>query len=236
MSDKRPVWQKLAGLLPHSDKKEEANRAAQVTENGRSAPTPDPLEAVEKELRKLGKAQFKANTLAESQLARWEEALEMVQQAQKTDAEQQQKLVEQQVAAAQHKLLQAMIPALDGLENALQSGQRFLKIRDLAAGLSDKSAAQAVLVSPADRAMLAGWLDGLRLIRERLLAILEAGGVTAIPAVGHPFNPYLHTAVATTKTANAPTIEPGTIVAEERRGYQSAAGVLRYAEVIVYKP
>jgi molecular chaperone GrpE len=234
MSDTRPLWQKLTGRLPQLDKKEERDTAPAAADNGRS--TPAALESIEKELRKLGKAQFKANTLAESQLARWEEALAAVQQAQKTDAAQQQKLVEQQVAAAQHKLLQAIIPALDGLENALASGQRFLKIRDLAADLPDKTAAQAVLVSPADRAMLAGWLDGLRLLRERLLAILEAGGVTPIPAVGHPFNPYLHTAVATTKTANPQTIEPGTIVAEERRGYQSAAGVLRYAEVIVYKP
>jgi molecular chaperone GrpE len=234
MSDTRPLWQKLTGRLPQLDKKEERDTAPAAADNGRS--TPAALESIEKELRKLGKAQFKANTLAESQLARWEEALAAVQQAPKTDAAQQQKLVEQQVAAAQHKLLQAIIPALDGLENALASGQRFLKIRDLAAELPDKTAAQAALVSPADRAMLAGWLDGLRLLRERLLAILEAGGVTPIPAVGHPFNPYLHTAVATTGTANPQTIEPGTIVAEERRGYQSAAGVLRYAEVIVYKP
>jgi molecular chaperone GrpE len=81
--------------------------------------------------------------------------------------------------------------------------------------------------------MLAGWLDGLRLVRERLLAVLQAGGVTPIPAVGHPFDPYLHIAVGTTSQGDG---VPGTIVAEERRGYRSPEGVLRYADVIVYRP
>jgi molecular chaperone GrpE len=90
-----------------------------------------------------------------------------------------------------------------------------------------------MLVSPADRDMLAGWLDGLRLVRERLLAILEAGDVTPIPTVGHPFDPYLHVAVGTTHEGDHP---PGTIVEEERRGYRTPNGVLRYADVIVYRP
>jgi molecular chaperone GrpE len=84
-----------------------------------------------------------------------------------------------------------------------------------------------------DRAMLSGWLDGLRLVRERMLAVLEAGGVTPIPTVGHPFDPYLHVAVGTSSEGDG---KPGLIVAEERRGYRSSSGVLRYADVIVYQP
>ena len=98
---------------------------------------------------------------------------------------------------------------------------------------SPPSPAQALLVSPADRAKLAGWLDGLRLVRERMLAILETGGVTPIPTVGQPIDPYLHVAVGTAAGGSGP---PGPIVSEERRGYRSPAGVLRYAEVIVYQP
>jgi len=104
---------------------------------------------------------------------------------------------------------------------------------DLAADKADLTQEQAILVSPADRAVLEGWLDGLRLVRERLLAILEAGDVTPIPTVGHPFDPYLHVAVGTTIEGDGP---PGIIVQEERRGYQMPDGVLRYAEVIVYRP
>jgi len=61
---------------------------------------------------------------------------------------------------------------------------------------------------------------------------LETGGVTPIQTVGHPFDPHQHVAVSTTSQGNG---VPGTIVAEERRGYRSPAGVLRYAEVVVYK-
>jgi molecular chaperone GrpE len=81
--------------------------------------------------------------------------------------------------------------------------------------------------------MLSGWLDGLRLVRERMLAILKAGDVTSIPTVGQPFDPYLHIAVGTTTDGEGLA---GTVAAEERRGYQSPTGVLRYAEVIVYQP
>jgi len=136
------------------------------------------------------------------------------------------------VAATRNELLEAIIPALDGLENAIASGQRYLEKRDQASRSGRLSPAQAALVSPMDRAMLAGWLDGLRLVRERLLAVLEAGGVTPIPTVGHPFDPYLHVAVGTTSEGDG---APGMVVAEERRGYRSPDRILRYADVIVYR-
>ncbi|MFW6136331.1 MAG: nucleotide exchange factor GrpE [Chloroflexota bacterium] len=66
-----------------------------------------------------------------------------------------------------------------------------------------------------------------------LLARVEAGNVTPIPTVDHPFDPHRHVAVATTSEADVP---PGTVVREERRGYRTPDGVLRYAEVIVHRP
>jgi molecular chaperone GrpE len=57
--------------------------------------------------------------------------------------------------------------------------------------------------------------------------------VTPIPTVGHPFDPYLHVAVGATSEGEG---APGTIVEEERRGYRTPDSVLRYAEVIVYRP
>ena len=62
---------------------------------------------------------------------------------------------------------------------------------------------------------------------------LETGEVTPIPTVGHRFDPYLHVAVGTVPEGDGLA---GTIAAEERCGYHSPAGVLRYAEVIVYQP
>jgi molecular chaperone GrpE len=225
MSDRRQVWATLAALL-------------QRLENGLSQPPPSSappdLDGVQKELRKLGKAQFKANTLAESQAARWQETLEALRETEAEREQLQEALSEEQRTAAQRELLEAILPALDGLEHAMESGEKYLAKRDKAATspkLTDEQ--RTSLVSPADRAMLAGWLDGLRLVRERLLAVLEKGGVTPIPTMGRSFDPYLHRAVGTTADADA---EPDTIVAEERRGYRSPDGVLRYADVIVYKP
>lgn len=229
MSDRRKVWKTLADLLARLEQDIEPA----LGENGHSGAT---LKKLEKEVRKLGKAQFKANVLAEEQVSGLTETLASAQEEQERRDELLETLIDEQIAAARHELLEAVLPALDGLEKAMASGKQYLRTRDTAASVPDLTPEQAVLVSPADRAMVAGWLDGLRLVRERLVAILEAGGVTPIPTVGQPFDPYLHVAVDTTTAAAEGDLQPGTIVAEERRGYRSPAGVLRYAEVIVYRP
>ncbi len=224
MSHRREVWETLAGLLKRLEDQMPASES------------PDGLNNLEKEVRKLGKTQFKANALAEDQSARIERILASTQSAQEQNTRLLEMLTETRTTAAQKDLLEALLPALDGLDNAISSGQRYLAKRDLASRSATLSSEQAVLVSPADRAMLAGWLDGLRLVRERLLAVLEAGGVTPIPSVGFPFDPYQHVVVG--KTDQVPSgmqPTPGIITAEERCGYQSPAGVLRYAEVIVFR-
>jgi len=240
MSHRRQVWETLSNLLARV----EAGLETPPPKDGK-APSDDAralsdaaLEKLEKELRRLGKAQFKANVLAEDQGTRWEQTIASVEAAQEQRDQLLDRMVSERVAARERELLEAVLPALDGLENAIASGRRYLKVRDLAANSlqeskSPSTPAQAALVSPADRAMLAGWLDGLRLVRERMLAILETGDVIPIPTVGQPFDPYLHVAVGTTTQGDGPA---GTIVAEERRGYRSPSGVLRYAEVVVYQP
>lgn len=228
MSDKRQVWHTLANLIARLE--QDIDRASA---NGR-VPHPDPvLDALEKEVRKLGKAQFKANTLTETQLARVNALVADLQQAEAAETEAREAALAQRVAAAQQETLVAFLPVLDSLEIALSGGYRYLERRDRAADAPNLTPAQARLVSPADRAVLAGWLDGLRLSRDRLLALLAASGVTPIPTVGRPFDPYLHKAVGVTSQHDGP---PGTIVAEERAGYQTENGVLRYAEVVVYRP
>jgi molecular chaperone GrpE len=226
MSERRQLWETLAAFLAQLEK--EADVALDKDIQLSAA-----LEELRSEVRKLGKAQFKANAMVEDQSARWEQVIAEAQAAQGEQAQLVERVAEERVAARERELLDAFLPALDGLESAIASGRRYLEIRDRAASVPDITAAQALLVSPADRAVLAGWLDGLRLVRERMLAILEAGGVTPIPTVGHPFDPYLHVAVGTTTQGEGPA---GTIVAEEQRGYRCPAGVLRYAEVIVYRP
>jgi molecular chaperone GrpE (heat shock protein) len=239
MSERRIVWQTLSELLVRLESGVSALLDASSAGNGTSSAS---VQALEQEVRKLGKVQFKANVLAEKQAEKWAQAMAAIEATRSPDAglvsgaqdaSVLEELCAQREAVARHELLQAIIPALDGLENAISSGQSYLQQRDQAAGSSVLAPAQAALVSPADRAKLAGWLDGLRLVRGRLLAVLEAGGVTPIPTVGHPFDPYLHVAVATTAEGNGP---PGTVVAEERAGYRSPDGILRYADVVVLRP
>jgi len=225
MSERRQVWQTLSDLLTRLERAVSASQEAHGSTEGDAG-------VLSEEVRKLGRAQFKANLLAEQQADSWERAIAAVEKAQAQQAQLVDALCVEQVAAVRQELLEAVMPALDGLEHAIASGQSYLDKRDKAAASPGLSPAQRALVSPMDRKMLAAWLDGLRLVRDRLLAVLEVGKVTPIPTVGHPFDPYLHIAVATTSEGDG---TPGTIVAEERRGYRSPAGVLRYAEVVVYR-
>jgi molecular chaperone GrpE len=225
MSDRRQVWETLSNLLARVEQGVDASL------NGGNHGTAA-LEKLEKEVRKLGKAQFKANVLAEDQSARWKETI--AQAAEERDQRDQllEELINEHISSAKRELLETILPALDGVENAIASGKRYLQVRDRASEASNINPQQVVLVSPADRVILSGWLDGLRLVRERLLAVLEEGGVNPIPTVGQSFDPYLHVAVGTTSEGDFAT---GTIVEEERRGYRSEDGVLRYAEVVVYR-
>jgi len=223
MSERRQLWETLATFLAQIEKGANAPLA-------RDSQIGAALEDLKKEVRKLGKAQFRTNAIVEDQSARWEQVTAEVETTHGQRAQLAEQVVGERVAVRERELLEALLPALDGMENAIASGRRYLAIRDTAASASNITPAQGVLVSPADRAVLAGWLDGLRLVRERMLAILEANGVESIPTIGRSFDPYLHIAVGTTDSGHNP---PGTVVAEERRGYRCPAGVLRYAEVIV---
>ncbi len=183
---------------------------------------PLPAEATVAELveqvRKLGKAQFKTNTLQESQLAQQQAALESLQ---KSVAQQEELMAnltrqrEQAVQAAQLELLKSLLPILDSLDAAFESGRR--QVLRLA-------------MSVEARRVFVAWLDGLRLARLRLLDLLAAYQVTPIPTIGHPFDPHRHVAVATDSSGRAPD---GVIVGEDRRGYATPTQVLRFAEVVV---
>ena len=48
------------------------------------------------------------------------------------------------------------------------------------------------------------WIDGVKLVERKLRGVLESEGVTPIEAVGLPFDPNLHEAVAHEDTADYP--------------------------------
>lgn len=207
MSHKRLIWQEISELA--------ARLAQQGALDGAN------LSQLGEQLSKLGKVQFKANTLLEAQVEQTQETLAALQ---KTIARQDDliaALSERQretIQAARSDLILAMLPALDGMEAALESGRHHVEHH----GGAEET-----------RATLAAWLDGLRLVRDRMLDVLAQAEVQSIPAVGHAFDPHLHVAVGVDTSGRAPA---GTIVAEDRRGYQSPSGVLRYAEVVVSRP
>ena len=98
-------------------------------------------------------------------------------------------------------LLRAILPVLDNLERALSHIPE-----DAADGLA----------------------EGLRLTVRQLEEALRSEGVERIPAVGEPFDPRLHEAVAT-----MPGQPAGQVVAEYLPGYRLHDRVVRAAQVAV---
>ncbi|HRE48650.1 MAG TPA: nucleotide exchange factor GrpE [Aggregatilineales bacterium] len=112
------------------------------------------------------------------------------------------------------KWIEALMPVVDGIEKAIESGTVQL----------------TTLADPTAHDILSGWLEGQRVLLRRLLDLFEREGVRPIPAVGQPFDPRRHRAV---EAADEPGMPAGVVVAERRRGYQTASRILRFAEVVV---
>lgn len=74
--------------------------------------------------------------------------------------------------------------------------------------------------------------DGMRLIHQRLVRLLESNGVEPFPSKGRRFDPTMHEALA---VAVCDEYEPGTVLKEERRGYLWDGELLRPARVIVVR-
>jgi molecular chaperone GrpE len=68
------------------------------------------------------------------------------------------------------------------------------------------------------------WIEGVKLVERKLRNLLEAEGVTAIEALGQPFDPNLHEAVAHEPTADHPDNE---VIGEVQRGYRLHDRVIR---------
>ena len=68
------------------------------------------------------------------------------------------------------------------------------------------------------------WIEGVQLVERKLRNVLEAEGVTAIEAVGQPFDPNLHEAVAHEETTEHADNE---VIGEVQRGYRLHDRVLR---------
>ena len=111
---------------------------------------------------------------------------------------------EDRVRYANEALLRELIPVLDNLDRALASAR--------AAG-----GAESVM-------------SGVELIQRELLRVLERAGVARYSAVGQPFDPTRHEAIARVVSVDA---APDTVVSETAPGYLLHGRVLRPAMVAV---
>jgi len=111
---------------------------------------------------------------------------------------------EEYVRYANESLLRDLIPVLDNLDRALEASR--------ATGEAS------------------GVVGGVELIQRELLKVLERAGVTRYSALGQPFDPTRHEAIARVVSADA---KPGTVVGETLPGYLLHNRVLRAALVSV---
>jgi molecular chaperone GrpE len=219
------------------------------TDGGELAALRQGLAALEKQISRAGREQLKANSLAEAQLEQLAGALELLRVADTRRDAEVARLHEQArgaQAAARLEVVRAVLPALDGLDEALRSGQRLLE--QAAAAPDDRSPALLArlrgslsrLAPPehpeaasreALREAMAAWLVGLTFVRQRLLDALAAEGVRPMEAQGQPFDPQHHIALEVVPAGDG--LPPGSVAAELRRGYLVHDRVLRHAEVAV---
>jgi molecular chaperone GrpE len=77
------------------------------------------------------------------------------------------------------------------------------------------------------------FLEGIVLVNQQLNEVLIGMGVKPIPAVGEPFDPKYHEAVATVETEDHP---PRTVIEELLRGYRIDERIIRASMVKVSTP
>jgi molecular chaperone GrpE len=221
--------------------------------------TTEALATLEKQIGRAGREQFKANTLAEAQATRLDAALDALRAADSRREADLAALREQSrsaQASARLEVVRAVLPTLDGLDEALRSGRRLLATTDHRppaeshpeqAGVNNRPSFVDWLLgrSPVPqragdsvrqqdeslREALDAWLVGLTFVRQRLLDTLAAEGVRPMDAEGQPFDPQQHIALEVVPTVNG--LPPDTVAAELRRGYMVGERVLRHAEVAV---
>lgn len=75
--------------------------------------------------------------------------------------------------------------------------------------------------------------DGIDLIRESMLTVLNKHQVVPIPTQGHPFDPTYMNALGQQPSGDVP---PNTVIQEVVRGYRWQDRILREAQVIVAVP
>ena len=186
------------------------------------------LDDLQKQLAKFGREQFKLNTLVETQQKQMQAALQQLSEnelrRERERAEWMTNRADQQ-AQVRLKMIERMLPALDGLDEAIAALDRAAQAKR--PNWWQRLRGASALAPEAT----AAWRSGLVIVRERLLGLLADEGVNLIKSEGEIFDPSLHVAMQHTPATHK--YPPGTVVREVRRGYAIDQSPLRYAEVVV---
>lgn len=142
----------------------------------------------------------------EGDLAWWRDRALRLQAEMENFRKRQQRLAEEQIRADRERLLRAFLKVADDLERALQASE------------SDPESLR----------------EGVRLIYQTLLGLLEKEGVRRVEAAGQPFDPNLHEAVTAIQTEGEEKAEPHVVEVIEP-GYTLGDRLLRPAKVVVSK-
>ncbi len=111
---------------------------------------------------------------------------------------------------AEEGIIKKLLPTLDDLERVIKNADKFL------ANIPDAKI----------------YIDGVKLVQQKLLKTLEERGVTKIESVGRKFDVNYHEALTQQPTSD---VEPDTIVEEFEPGYMLHDKVIRHAKVVVAK-
>jgi molecular chaperone GrpE (heat shock protein) len=201
-------------------------------------PAPDltgRLEALLEAIGKLGREQFRANTLLEGYGATLDDLSEAWREyVASNNRDPAQRALDELEDQVRLRLAKDLLSVADALHASIVAA-RDVRATPPVRPAGRSSLLQRLLTAPAPstpnpNAAVESWLEGVLLAERRLLALFEREGIQPIPALGRPFDPRQHLAVA---VRNEPGVADGTIVAEELRGYNFGERVLRHAEVVV---
>ena len=112
-------------------------------------------------------------------------------------------------------IIKDLLPIADGLEEGIRAGQKLPLVN-----------------SSVEIGHINSWLEGMRIVHNRVLEFLNKWNVRQMKVVGETFDPHSHIAVGVEHTSSVPE---NTIVEEQQKGYLLGNEVIRYAEVIVAK-
>ena len=175
-----------------------------------------------KELNRLGKTIFKLNNLLEATRDNFQKGYEafLEEQSQYRQREQHlQKKLPDSLRDKEIALARNVFPLMDALDAAVETGENLVT--------STYKPVLGFFKKQDHGEALKSWLEGIKMMRKRVLNLLQDLEIEPIPSLGQPFDPKLHHALGVEKGAD------NIILQEITRGYRTANKILRYADVIV---